>query len=105
MPSNPAELIISDRFEKVLQELATRYDIVLMDAPPVLGAAESVTLARLSAINLLVVRSEQQTPREIELTLNKLRQAGAHPKGFVLNDLQVRARHAYGGYHYYSYNK
>ncbi len=106
IPPNPAELVTSPRFSRVLEELIGAWDVVLMDAPPVLGAAEAMTLARLSPINLLVVRSEQQTPREVELTLNKLRQAGAEPRGFVLNDLQVRARrHTYAGYHYYRYNK
>ncbi|MDH3645749.1 MAG: polysaccharide biosynthesis tyrosine autokinase [Gammaproteobacteria bacterium] len=105
IPPNPSELITSSQFEKVLTELGQRYDIVLMDAPPVLGAAESAALARLSTINLLVVRSEQQTPREVELALTMLRQAGANPKGFVLNDLQSSRRHSYAGYHYYRYHK
>lgn len=105
IPPNPAELITSPRFEKLLATLASSYDVVLLDAPPVLGAAEAVALARLASINLLVARSEQQTPREVQLALTKLRQSGANINGFVLNDLRSRARHAYTGYHYYRYEK
>jgi len=104
MPPNPAELLTSSQFERMLTELGERYDIVLMDAPPALGAPEAVSLAQRSAINLLVVRCGQQTPREVELTLNKLEQGGAGPRGFILNDLQLGSRrHAYAGYHYYHY--
>lgn len=104
IPPNPAELITSPRFAKLLDTLAPSYDLILLDAPPILGAAEAVALARQSAINLLVARSEQQTPREVHLALTKLRQSGATVNGFVLNDLRARARHAYTGYSYYRYD-
>ena len=70
-----------------------------------LGAAEAMTLARLARISLLVVRSGQQTPREVQMTISKLRQSGAPTNGFVLNDLKARARHSYTGYHYYRYHQ
>lgn len=105
LPPNPAELVTSARFSQLLEAWQRAYDIVILDAPPVLAASESLTLARLSAIALLVVRSDQQTPREIDLALAKLRQAGAAPRGFVFNDLPVeRRRHSSYGYAYYRYD-
>src|SRR5690606_14245610 len=45
VPPNPAELIISRRFESLLKEFATQFDLVLVDAPPLLAASEAVMLA------------------------------------------------------------
>lgn len=105
IPPNPAELLVSRRFEEVLAELAGRYDVVLLDAPPVLAASEAASLAALAGVNLLVVRSGRQNRREVELAVDRLAQAGAAPKGFIFNDLTVGSRrYAYAGYRYYRYD-
>lgn len=104
LPPNPAEMISSPRFEALLSEIRSDYDLVFIDAPPVLGAAEAVSLARLSSVNLLVIRSGRQGPREVRLALDKLQQVSVTPNGFILNDLHLSARrYSYAGYHYYRY--
>src|SRR5690606_37142523 len=106
VPPNPAELLVSKRFETLLDELAARHDVVVLDAPPLLAASEAANLARLAGINLIVVRSGHQSRREIELTVDRLAQAGAPPRGFIFNDLVVGSRqHAYAGYRYYRYER
>jgi tyrosine-protein kinase Etk/Wzc len=106
LPPNPAELLVSRRFEQVLAELAQQYDAIVLDAPPVLAASEAATLAKLAGINLLVVRCGQQNRREVELAVDRLVQAGARPNGFIFNDLAVGSRrYAYAGYRYYRYEK
>lgn len=104
LPPNPAELLVSRRFEDLLQELAERFDVVLLDAPPILAASEAANIAKLAGINLVVVRSGQQNRREVELAVDRLVQAGAPPKGFVFNDMTVGSRrYEYAGYRYYKY--
>ncbi|MBW3567390.1 MAG: polysaccharide biosynthesis tyrosine autokinase [Proteobacteria bacterium] len=106
LPPNPAELLVSRSFETMLEALKARYDLVLLDAPPVLAASEAVTLARLAGLNLLVVRSGEQNRREVELAVDRLTQAGAAPKGFVFNGLMLGSRrYAYAGYRYYRYEQ
>lgn len=106
VPPNPAELLVSKRFETLLDELAARHDVVVLDAPPLLAASEAANLARLAGINLIVVRSGHQSRREIELTVDRLAQAGAPPRGFIFNDLVVGSRqYAYAGYRYYRYER
>lgn len=106
LPPNPAELIVSRRMEALVRELAGNYDIVIMDAPPILAASEAVTLAGLAGINLMVVRSGQQNRREVELARDRLRQTKVQLNGFIFNDLTVGSRrYAYAGYRYYRYEK
>jgi tyrosine-protein kinase Etk/Wzc len=104
LPPNPAELIVSPHFERIVKALAQQYDVVIIDAPPVLAASEAATLASLAGANLLVVRSGQQNRREVELAVGRLAQAGAKPRGFIFNDMLAGARrYAYAGYRYYRY--
>lgn len=107
IPPNPAELIVSRRFESLLAEFSAQFDLVLIDAPPLLAASEAVMLAHLAGINLVVVRSGQQHRREVELTVDRLVLGDAAPNGFVFNDLSIgRRRYAYyGGYGYYGENR
>ncbi|HEX5421892.1 MAG TPA: polysaccharide biosynthesis tyrosine autokinase [Gammaproteobacteria bacterium] len=106
LPPNPAELLVSRRFEELLARLGEQYDIVLLDAPPVLAASEAANLAKLAGINFFVVRSGWQNRREVELAVDRLAQAGARPKGFIFNDMAVGSRrYAYAGYRYYRYEK
>lgn len=106
IPPNPAELLVSRRFEDLLARLASSYDVVVIDAPPVLVASEAAHLAKLAGVNLVVVRSGRQNRREVELAVDRLLQAGATPRGFVFNDLVAGSRrYAYAGYRYYRYEK
>lgn len=105
LPPNPGELLISTRFEQVLDGLIADFDAVVIDAPPVLAAAEAVALARNAAVNLLVVRSGCQNRREVEMAVQRLEQGGAMPRGFVFNDLRADSRrYAYYGYGQYGYD-
>jgi len=106
IPPNPAELLVSRRFEDLLGRLAAAYDVVVIDAPPVLAASEAAHLAKLSGVSLVVVRSGRQNRREVELAVDRLSQAGATPRGFIFNDLVAGSRrYAYAGYRYYRYEK
>ena len=106
LPPNPAELLTSRSFETLLEELKESFDLVLLDAPPVLAASEAITLAQAAGLNLMVIRSGQQSQREVELAVDRLARAGATPSGFVFNALAVGSRrYAYAGYRYYRYDQ
>jgi tyrosine-protein kinase Etk/Wzc len=101
---NPAELLAKPRMAILLAELAKLYNVVLIDAPPVLAASEAATLARFGGVNLIVVRNGRQKRREVEIALDRLEQAGVKPQGFIFNDLTAGSREAYAGYRYYRYD-
>ncbi|MCB1771754.1 MAG: polysaccharide biosynthesis tyrosine autokinase, partial [Candidatus Competibacteraceae bacterium] len=108
-PPNPSELLMHLRFEELLQQLNKLFDIVIVDAPPVLAVTDAAIVGRMTGATLLVARAGSHPMRELEQTIKRLGQAGVPVKGFVFNDLDVnrlRYRYGYKGYVYrYSYKK
>ncbi len=99
VPANPGRLVESLRLRQLLQQLAGRYDLVLVDAPPLLVVGDAAALAR-SAKGLLVVVEAQKTSRRMLRDLRmRLEAAGIEPTGAVLNKVDVRGQQAYYGYY------
>jgi tyrosine-protein kinase Etk/Wzc len=86
--TNPAELLAGDGLRRLLAEAAGRYSVVVVDTPPILSVTDGALVARHAAVNLLVVRSGAQTPREISLAVQRLVRTGIAVRGAVLNDVQ-----------------
>jgi tyrosine-protein kinase Etk/Wzc len=104
---NPAELLLSSRFEKLLSELSTVYDHIVFDSAPVLPVGDTLAVAPLCGITMLVARAEQTTPREINEAARKLTASGATVNGVIFNGIK-RGRMGYGytyKYHYTYGNK
>jgi tyrosine-protein kinase Etk/Wzc len=101
-PPNPAALLASDAFQRIVSELAHRYDFVLLDTPPVLAVTDATVVARLSGVNLLVVRAGRHPVREIALSVKRLEQGGARVHGAVMNDMSTGPGHN-RYYYYYQY--
>lgn len=104
LPPDPAELAAGTRMHEVLDELSKRYDVVIVDTPPILSVTDSALIARHAGVNLLVLRAREHTVREIAFTLNRLAQNGVTIRGAILNDLRPsRGRYGrYGDYPLYS---
>jgi tyrosine-protein kinase Etk/Wzc len=105
IPPNPAELLGSHAFEKLLEWASAHYSFVIVDTPPILAVTDSALVARLAGVNLLVLRAGQHPVREIALAVKRLAQSGIKVQGAVLNDVQsVRGRYGrYGRYQKYEY--
>jgi tyrosine-protein kinase Etk/Wzc len=94
IPPNPAELLGSRAFEQFVELVSTRYDLVVVDTPPVLAVTDATLVARLAGVNLLVLRAGQHPIREIALAVKRFARNGIKIQGAVLNDVQS----AYGRY-------
>lgn len=100
IPPNPAELLLSQRFEQLLKQLASEFDIVIVDSPPVLAVTDAAIVGRHAATTFMVVRHGAHHMREVELSVKRLRQNGINPQGFIFNDVPMQSK-GYGyGYHY-----
>ena len=86
LPTNPTNLLSGVRMRVLLQELVQRFDIVILDTPPVLATADARILGALSDGVLLVVRAGQTERLAAQRAQNQLVQAGARVLGVVLND-------------------
>lgn len=109
IPPNPSELLMHPRFEQLLLELGQRFDILIVDAPPILAVSDAAIIGRHVGATLLVARAGKQPIQELEQAVKRLNQAGVHVNGFIFNDLNTdrqRYRYGYKGYDYrYSYKK
>lgn len=105
IPPNPAELLASHRFQQLLASVSQRYDLVLVDTPPVLAVTDPALVARLASVNLLVLRAGAHSVGEISQAAKHLAQAGVKLQGAILNEVQGTRGGRYGrGGRYYRYD-
>ncbi|HDU9901903.1 TPA: polysaccharide biosynthesis tyrosine autokinase [Klebsiella pneumoniae] len=105
VPPNPAELLMHPRFEKLLAWASAKYDLVIIDTPPILAVTDAAIIGRYAGTTLLVARFESNTVKEIEVSITRFEQSGVNVKGCILNGVVKKASSYYGyGYSYYGYN-
>lgn len=101
---NPAELVGGKRMKTLLETLTSGYDLVLLDTPPVLGAADPIVLAAMVDGALVVVRAGHTSREAAQHAIGQLERVGARVLGAVLNDpdaIAARYGRPYGyGYGY-----
>jgi tyrosine-protein kinase Etk/Wzc len=97
---NVSELLGSERMRAVLAELADRFDLVMVDTPPVLAAADAEILGVQTDATLVVVRAGQTERQSAQYAVQQLRAIGSRVVGAVFNDPDEKVA-AYGRYTYY----
>jgi tyrosine-protein kinase Etk/Wzc len=104
LPPNPAELLMSERFKTMLDHFSGRYDVVIVDTPPVLAVTDAALIGKHAGTTLLVVRHGRHPMAEILESANRLRNGGVTFKGVLFTDVPQR-RLGYGTYYsgYYGY--
>jgi capsular exopolysaccharide synthesis family protein len=103
LPPNPVEILSSPRLLMLLDSLATLgFDRIVVDAPPMLGLADSVVLGK-QIRNVLFVIQSARTPRSgIADALRRLAVAGLRPRGAIVTLASKQSMPA--GYEsYYAY--
>ncbi|WP_425604353.1 polysaccharide biosynthesis tyrosine autokinase [Stenotrophomonas hibiscicola] len=102
IPPNPAELLMHPRFAQLLQDMSGKYDLVIVDTPPILAVTDPALVATHAGSSLLVTRFGVNQAKEIELTLQRFEQNGVQIKGAIFNAVEKRAT-GYYSYGYYEY--
>ncbi|WP_323161847.1 polysaccharide biosynthesis tyrosine autokinase [Pseudomonas fluorescens] len=103
VPPNPSELLMHANFRELLAELSERYDVVIIDTPPLLAVTDAAIVGREAGISLIVARFGVNPAKEIELTIRRFAQNGIELKGAVFNGVEKRAASYYGNGSYYNY--
>jgi capsular exopolysaccharide synthesis family protein len=102
IPDNPAELLEAPALRRTLAGLRERFDVVLIDSPPVLPVTDPLILAGQVDGVVVVTRCQQTTRGELQRALSQLRQGDANLLGVVLNEVDARQeRYDYGNGYYY----
>ena len=104
IPPNPSELLLGERFRKAIESASGTFDLVIIDAPPILAVTDASIIGASAGVSLLVLKAGMHPPREVALGVGRLEKNGVRVHGAVLNDMTRRSvAYAYGRYGY-SYN-
>jgi polysaccharide biosynthesis transport protein len=98
-PPNPADLMHSEAFGRVLQELRAEFDRVVIDSPPIGFVTDGVILSTRVDATVLVVRALATRRDAAKRAMRSLRDVGATCAGFVLNAVSSGDRNHYAGYY------
>lgn len=98
IPPNPSEILASQKMTGLLEELQQRYDIVLLDTPPVLAVSDAQIIASKCDGVILVVDSGKVKRDLVQKAKNSLEFVQANLLGVVLNRI---ARPSGNAYYYY----
>ena len=115
IPPNPSELLGSKRMEKLLEELKSSFEYIILDAPPVNMVTDAAILSTHSDGILFVVRAGHSDQRSLTHAIAQLEYTNAKILGFVLNGSDMGnsnygySRYGYGykryGYKRYAYGQ
>jgi tyrosine-protein kinase Etk/Wzc len=84
---NPSELLMSERFRMVLEQLSARYDVVIIDTPPALAVTDAALIGKYAGATLLVVRHGKDPLTGLGETVRRLHHTGIVVKGVVFTDV------------------
>ncbi|MDM7000381.1 polysaccharide biosynthesis tyrosine autokinase, partial [Klebsiella michiganensis] len=77
-PPNPAELLMHKRFGELIDWANNHYDLVIVDTPPILAVTDAAVIGNYAGTTLLVARFEQNTAKEIEVSIKRFEQSGVN---------------------------
>ncbi|MBW1880310.1 MAG: CpsD/CapB family tyrosine-protein kinase, partial [Deltaproteobacteria bacterium] len=96
------KLLTSAAMEQLLEELAERYDRVIIDSPPAAALSEAVSLSKMVDGVVIVARAGQVSRSVARHTLDRFAHVDANLVGIVLNDVPT-SKLSTGAYYYYDY--
>lgn len=108
-PFNPANMMLSSALGDILDGASQRYDLIVIDSPPVLVAADAAAVSAHVGAILLVARDGLTQLGELSESVKRLAHANRRVSGVVFNGMDLSRRHygsygyKYGGYRYTEY--
>ena len=99
-PPNPTEILQSRVTQDLLKQLRDQYDMVIVDAPPLLPVADAAVLATATDGAIIVTKHGKTTREQLREAVNRLDNVGARLFGVVINMIPRRAANSYYYYYY-----
>ncbi|NVK57921.1 MAG: polysaccharide biosynthesis tyrosine autokinase [Alteromonadaceae bacterium] len=108
IPTNPQEMLASQKFKDLLNELKTNYDYIIIDTAPTQAVSDSIVVSKVCDVVLYVVRADNTNEQLINSGLRRFMSTGKRVDGIVLNQVDLKKSantYAYTGYYdKYGYN-
>ena len=104
LPADAAGILNSRRMSELVQDVKQRFDLVLIDSPPILGVSDASVLASEVDLTMIVVQ-HRKLPRNMLLRVKQaVENVGGQVIGVVLNNVDIRSDNQYQYYtSYYTY--
>lgn len=104
LPADSAGILNSQRMSELIEDVKARFDLVLIDSPPILGVSDASVLVNEADLTLIVVQ-HRKLPRQMLLRVKQaVENVGGKVLGVVLNNVDVRTDAQYQYYtSYYTY--
>jgi tyrosine-protein kinase Etk/Wzc len=99
VPPNPSEILLSEHLPKLIAELRTKFDYVIIDSAPVGIVSDSLTLGNFADCTVFIVRQRYTHKKQLEY-INSLYELKKLPHiTLVVNDVKVDGLQSYYGYY------
>ena len=101
-PPNPVELLGSENNRRLMKVLRKRYDIIILDCPPVLGLSDALILTQFSDANILTFSIKKTKKENIDRAIKTFETVNAKVTGVIVNKATM-SKNGYYGYYYSDY--
>ncbi len=91
VPPNPAELLMSARWEELIAKSKEAYDVIIVDLPPLGIVSDALALTAIATAYVLVVREGVTKFDREEMIVQKLEPLGANICGFIYNGISIKS--------------
>lgn len=95
-PPNPSELILSKHFDELLEELKSKFDVVILDTPPVGLVTDGILVMRKSDLPIYVVRSEYSRKNYAKSAQRLIANNHFNHISVILNGVRSNGQYGYG---------
>jgi tyrosine-protein kinase Etk/Wzc len=94
---------MSSQFQSLITDLASDYDLIIFDTPPILAVTDASIVGAYCGTSLMVARFESCSLKEVIAANHRFDLAGVDIKGIVFNAVEKKASSYYYDYGYYNY--
>lgn len=101
LPPNPSELLSSERMLFLLSTLKKRFDLLIIDSPPILPASDALLLAPRTDGVVLIVKAGHVNRNMVSNVVEQMRASKANIVGVILNQVDMQKEGYYKYYHKY----
>mgnify|MGYP003672952725 FL=1 len=104
IPPNPSELLMNERFGKLIEEVSQDYDYVVVDTAPLMVVTDTLLLTKYSNHLLYVVRAGSTEKKVLEFPMKLKEEGKINGLAFIVNGVKDSDL-GYGGKYGYGYSK